>query len=172
MTTPRPLATRLMLDALTEFRRAVDALPAPGRGGAIGRLNAGSVTVLHVTLHTTYLGTFATGDAPDPWVLEQAANEAPTLRFDEVVSAFERAAARLTPVLASVSPEDLSRVAIPEPMEGLPAHLVGSTLGYLIARTAAHVFVHAGELSALASLVGAPDLGLPGNMAATRGSEA
>lgn len=172
MTAQQPLAARLMLDALTEFRRATDALPAPGRGGAIGRLNAGSITVLHVTLHLTYLRTLATGEALDPWVLQHATEDESPPRFEDALAAFERASTGVTPFLESASSEDLARVAVPEPIDGLPSHLVGSTLEYLIARTAAHIFVHAGELSALASLVGAPDLGLPGAMAATRGTEA
>lgn len=166
-----PLAARLMLDALTEFRRVMDALPARGRGGAIGRLNPGSTTVLHVTRDTAYLGMFATGTAVDPWVLEQLAREdAPP--FPDAEAAFDGARGGLAPFLEAATNEDLARIAIPEPMEGLPAHLVGVPLEYLVARTAAHVFVHAGEMSALASLVGAPDLGLPGAMAATRGTEA
>jgi len=159
-----------MLDALTEFARVVGALPAPGRGGAIGRLNPGSTTLLHVTRDTTYLVNFATGAPPDQWVIEQLeTDQAP--RFDDALDAFVRGRTMLTPFLETAAAEDLARVAIPEPVEGLPTHLVGVPLEYLLARTAAHIFAHAGEMSALASLVGASDLGLPGEMAATRGSE-
>lgn len=171
MTTQQPLAAGLLLDALTEFRRAVDALPAPGRGGAIGRLNAGSVTLLHVTRDASYLGMLAKHEDVDPWVTEQLTRVEPP-PFDDALAAFERASSRLASFLETATAEELMRVAVPEPVDGLPAHLVGATLEYLVARTAAHVFVHAGEMSALASLVGAPDLGLPGAMAATRGTEA
>ena len=169
-TASRPVAASLMLDALTEFRRAADALPAPGRGGAIGRLNPGSVTLLHITQHSSYLAMFATGAPLDSWVTEQLADPGAPPPFGDARAALDRVAAALSPFLESATSEELARVAIPEPIEGLPDHLVGATLEYLVARTAAHTFVHAGELSALASLVGAPDLGLPGDMAATRGT--
>ena len=42
----------------------------------------------------------------------------------------------------------------------------------LLDRAAAHLFVHAGELSAIASLVGTPDIGLPGAMRYSAGGRA
>lgn len=161
-----------MLDALTEFARVVEALPSPGRGGAIGRLNPGGATVFHVTRDTAFMVSFASGSAVDPWVLERLAPDAVPPSFPDARAAFDRARAALLPLLQNATAEEFARVPIPEPLPGLPTHLAGTTLEYLIARTAAHIFVHAGELSALASLVGAPDLGLPGNMAATRGRDA
>lgn len=172
MSERRPLAASLLLDALSEFARVVDALPAPGRGGAIGRLNAGAVTLLHVTRDTDYVRSFAVGGEIDRWLIEQLGSDARPPPFDEGLAAFERARSQLGAFLEAATADDLARIAVPEPIEGLPAHLVGTTLEYVIARTASHIFVHAGEMSALASLVGAPDLGLPGAMAATRGSMA
>ena len=171
MTEQPPLASRLLLDALTEFTRVIKALPTPGRGGAIGRLNPGASTVLHVARDTTYLGSIAGRSEVDPWVLEQLAGDTPP-SFDDACAAYDRARSQLASFFDTVTSEDLARVPIPEPVEGLPAHLAGATLEYLLTRTAAHILVHAGEMSALASLVGAPDLGLPGAMAATRGSVA
>ena len=172
MSEPGPLAASMLLDALTEFARAVDALPAPGRGGAIGRLNPGVITLLHVTRGTDRLRSFAIGGATDPWLAEQLAHEGKPPPFDDALEAFRRARAQLATFLESATGADMARIPIPKPIEGTPANLVGTSVEYLTARTAAHVFVHAGELSALASLVGAPDLGLPGAMAATSGREA
>jgi hypothetical protein len=165
----QPLAARLLLDALGEFARVADALPAPGRGGAIGRLNSGTATVLHVTQRLSYLTSFATGSPVDPWVLEHLAPDAAAPPFEDARTALDRARAALTPALTSATTEELARIPIPEPLPGFPPDLAGATLEYMVAHTAAHIFVHAGELSALASLVGAPDLGLPGAMAAIRG---
>ena len=161
-----PLATHLMLDALTEFARVVDALPAPGRGGAIGRLNPGVATLLHITLHVSYLDQFATGAPADPWVVEHEAAGTPP-SFDEALEAFRRVHRSGATTLERLTAEDLRGVPLPEPLDGLSPFLVGLTLEYMTARTAAHTFAHAGELAALASLVRTPDLGLPGAMAAT-----
>jgi DinB family protein len=160
----------LAIDALTEFERVVDAIPAPGRGGPIGRLNPGWWTVLHVTRQADFVQSFATGEPRDPWVVEHADAEE-RLPFDDVRAALARTRERLVAFCASASDEDLARVPLTEPVEGLPALLVGVPLQQILARTTAHLFAHAGELSALASLMGAPDLGLPGAMAASRGLE-
>ena len=160
----------LAIDALTEFERVVDAVPAPGRGGAIGRLNPAWWTVLHVTRQADFVQSFATGGERDAWLVEHGDDEtAPP--FDDVRAALARTRERLAAFCASATDEDLARVPLTEPVEGVPRHLVGVPLQQLLARTTAHLFAHAGEMSALASLVGAPDLGLPGVMAASRGLE-
>jgi hypothetical protein len=149
----------LAIDALTEFERVVDAVPAPGRGGAIGRLNPAWWTVLHVVRQADFVQSFATGEALDPWIVEHADDKtAPP--FDDVRTALARTRKRLTGFCATATEEDLERLT--EQVKGVP-------LQQLLARTTAHLFAHAGELSALASLVGAPDLGLPGVMPASRG---
>ena len=158
----------LAIDALTEFERVVDALPAPARGGPIGRLNPAWWTVIHVTRQADFLQSFATGGERDAWVVEHAEDQtAPP--FDDVRAALARTRERLVAFCASASDEDLARVPLTEPVEGFPRLAVGEQLRELVARTTAHVFVHAGELSALASLMGAPDLQLPGLMPATHG---
>lgn len=158
----------LAIDALTEFERVVDAIPAPGRGGPIGRLNPGWWTVLHVTFQADFLQSFATGGERDPWVVEHAGAKE-RLPFDDVRAALARTRERLVEFYSTATDEDLKRVPVPEPVEGLPAVVVGEELRELVARMIAHAFAHAGELSALASLMGAPDLGLPGRMRATHG---
>ena len=76
----------LAIDALTEFERVVDAVPAPGRGGAIGRLNPAWWTVLHVIRQADFVQSFATGGKRDPWLVERGDDEtAPP--FDEVRAA-------------------------------------------------------------------------------------
>ena len=161
----------LAIDALTEFERVVDAIPAPGRGGPIGRLNPGWWTVLHVTRQADFLQSFATGRERDPWVVEHA-DDTERLPFDDVRAALARTRERLAAFLETATDEDLARVPLTEPVEGVPPHLLSVPLQQLLARTTGHLFAHAGELSALASLMGAPDLGLPGEMAASRGLEA
>jgi hypothetical protein len=152
----------LAIDALTEFERVVDAVPAPGRGGAIGRLNPVWWTVLHVIRQADFMHSLATGEALDPWLVEHVDDErAPP--FDDVRTALTRTRERLSRFCATATDEELERLS--EQGAGVP-------LQQLLARTTAHLFAHAGELSTLASLVGAPDLGLPGVMRASRGLEA
>ncbi len=160
----------LAIDALTEFERVVDAIPAPGRGGPIGRLNPGWWTVLHVTFQADFVQAFATGGERDPWVVEHAGSEE-RLPFDDVQAALARTRERLVAFCSTATDEDLERVPVPEAVDGMPAVVVGASLQQMIARTTGHLFSHAGELSALASLMGAPDLGLPGEMPASRGLE-
>jgi hypothetical protein len=156
----------LAIDALTEFERVVDAVPAPGRGGAIGRLNPAWWTVLHVILQADFVQSLATGGKRDPWLVQHA-NDETAPPFDEVRAALGRTRERLAVFSATASDEDLERIT--EQVEGVPQYLIGVPLQQLLARTTAHLFAHAGELSTLASLVGAPDLGLPGVMAASNG---
>jgi hypothetical protein len=160
------LSARLMLDAMAEFDRVVAALPAPGRGGPIGRLNAGAYTLMHVAFTADYLLRFTTRSELDPFIQANAgpgADPAKPPPFAEALTALDAVNARLRAYLEGVDAAENAR----QP-EGLPGFYGGATVEYIIASAAAHTLVHAGELATLASLVGAPDLRLPGAMPHTR----
>ena len=165
----RPLAANMLIDALTEFSRVTDALPAPGRGGAIGRLNPGIVTLLHITHNVENLLSVVTDEEIDPWFKEQLANDK-IPSFEDAIKIFECVSAKMITYLKTTTTADMKRVSVPlEIQESAKLHLADTKIEYQVAQAAAQLFVHMGELSALASLVGAPDLGLPGAMIATSG---
>lgn len=158
-----PRLVRLLWDAWDELDRVAAALPAPGRGRPIGRLNAGGWIVAHVAAQQdAYWCAGAQGLEADAWLADRAVgfgSEPSEPPFGEALAAFGRVRARATPWLRSLREADLDRRAI------LPAGAEAErSAGDLLARSAAHVFAHAGELSAIASLVGAPDLGVPGRL--------
>lgn len=165
----RPLAANMLIDALTEFSRVIDALPAPGRGGAIGRLNPGIVTLLHITRDVETLRSTVTDEEIHPWFKEQLAKDK-TLSFEDAIKIFEGVSNRMIAYLEMMTPADMEHDSVPLGIqENAKLDLADTKIEYHVAQTAAHLFVHMGELSALASLVGAPDLGLPGAMIATSG---
>jgi hypothetical protein len=158
-----PRLVRLLWDAYDEVERVASALPNPGRGRAIGRLNAGSWIVVHLAQQQeAYWCTGAQRLEPDGWLAEQRAgfgDEPSVPDFGEATQAFARVRASATPYLRSLRPEDLDAVA---PRSG--SRGADQTTGDLLVRSVAHLFVHTGELTAIASLVGAPDLGVPGRL--------
>lgn len=158
-----PLLARLQLDALEEFVRVAAAVPAPGRGGTLGRLNSGGWIVGHIAAQQDrYWDVLAQGLEPDPWLVESGftrGNEGETPSYVEAMAALDRVTGRCTRYLSALGDTDLDRSIR---LSSRSEH--EQTVAALLARSAAHLFVHAGELSAIASLVGAEDLGLPGTM--------
>jgi hypothetical protein len=154
------LIVRLLLDARDEFRRVAEAVPNPGRGGAIGRLNPGSFIVAHIASQDDRVWNVgAQGLKGDPWMRDaNAGHGAPrsTPDYAEALAALDRAFARSTTFLEGLDEAELERPL----SSGVP----GRTVGAQLARSIGHTWAHAGELSALASLVGAADLGLPGRL--------
>lgn len=151
----------MLLDGLDEVRRVADALPVPARVGAFARLNAGSFIVAHVANREDLLWNVGTrGRTRDAWL--EAANVGPGAprsvpAWDDARESLDRVIEAVTPHLESLTASDLVSV-----VEYRGAH---HTTGAQLARSAAHVFYHAGELQALGSLAGMPDVGLPGYLA-------
>ena len=158
-----PMVVRLLCDAFDELERVAEALPAPGRGRAIGRLNAGSWIVAHLAKQQDdYWNAGAQGRDPDAWLLDQRVgfgDEPSVPDFAAAVAAFARVRAGAIPYLRSLRDEDLAAVVRRSSSSG-----VEQTAGQLLARSVGHCFAHTGELAAIASLVGAPDLGVPGRL--------
>ena len=158
-----PRLVRLLWDAFDELERIAGALPTPGQGRAIGRLNAGSWVVAHVAQQQeAYWCTGAQGLEPDEWLAALDVgfgSEASVPDYHEALEAFARVRARSIPYLRSLRDEDLDAVMEPSGDSG-----GAPTVGDLLVRAVGHVFVHTGELATIASLVGAPDLGAPGRL--------
>ena len=157
-----PRLVRLLWDAFDELERAAGALPTPGQGRAIGRLNAGSWIVAHVAQQQeAYWCTRAQGLEPDEWLagIEVGFGSEPSVPdYRESLAAFARIRAASIPYLRSLRDEDLDAV-----MERAGSRR-DETIGDLLVRSVGHLFVHTGELATIASLVGAPDLGAPGRL--------
>ena len=166
-----PRLVRLLWDAFDELERVAGALPTPGQGRAIGRLNAGSWVVAHVAQQQeSYWCTGAQGLEPDAWLagLDVGFGSEPSVPdYREALEAFARIRARAIPYLRSLRDDDLD--AVMEPSDGSGR---AQTVGDLVVRAVGHVFVHTGELATIASLVGAPDLGVPGRMTHSTGPPA
>lgn len=165
------LLTRLFLDAQDEFLGAIDHLPAPGRGGPIGALNAPGWIVAHIASGIdAWIERHAAGQPMEPWAerTQQQMIEAfrngtpqPTYPLDEARGAFMRVQERTAQWVTEVSWEHLQG---PADLSGTPFANNPTSRIYMVARSVAHLYVHAGELSVMASLMAAGDLGLPGAM--------
>jgi hypothetical protein len=173
------LIARLLLDAQSEFARAADAVPEASRDSARDGLNAPGWVVAHAAFfHDVWLNVDAQGrdiEACDDWLLawfrrqEESGDVAVHAPFDEARLAFDRVLARTTPVIEALSDDALE--TIPERIveSGWPP---GTTVGYLVARSVAHLFAHAAELNVAATAAGASDIGLPGSLVHTFGARA
>lgn len=164
-TTGPPLLARLALDALEEFERAADEVPPPGRGGPIGRLSQPGWVIGHVASTVdAWVNGWCAGGEHDAWssdwfqrhVVEGAPATAPYLETRE---AFERIATKARTYL-----EQLEAPMLARRLTGPPEDRSSHTVEVLLARTVAHLFAHAGELSVTCSLLRRPDLGLPDRM--------
>lgn len=169
----RSLLGALALDALDEFARAVDGIPSPGRHTRLGHLNAPAWTVAHLAASAdVWLNVFCRRLEPEAWgdawfarQREAPAGAAVDTDLDEARAVYARFVERARPYLESSDAQALAvDAAVPQRPGGRP--IVPAS--YLVARTAAHAFAHAGEISVVASLVGAGDLSLPGALSATR----
>ena len=149
----------MLLDGLDEVRLVADALPVPARVGAFARLNAGAFIVAHVANREDLLWNLGMRGARDPWL--EAANVGPGAprnvpNWDDARESLDRIIEAVTPYLESLTPSELAGTVMYRGNE--------HPLGAQLARSAAHVFYHAGELQALGSLAGMPDLDLPGRL--------
>ena len=169
---PDTLFQRLLLDAQDEFRAAIQHVPNPGRGGAIGSLNPSAWTIAHVAaFQDIWLNGYCQAGARDPWAQEWFAQaySGPSSQtappFADAVEAFERITASTDPWLMEASWDRL--LEVPLLPDTAPPWWQGVSKAYLVARSIAHIYVHAGELSVLASLMAAGDLGLPGTLPRT-----
>lgn len=161
------LLQRLFLDAQEEFLNAIDHIPNPGRGGAIGSLNPASWTIMHVAaVQSWWIREFCADAEADrelgDWRVasyqRRPQDHAPT--YPEARARFEQVVEDSTARVMSWSWDDLlAPTTLPA---GAPARWRGTSRAYMVARSIAHAYVHAGDLSVVASLMAAGDLGLPG----------
>jgi uncharacterized damage-inducible protein DinB len=156
-----PLLVKMQLDALDELARVAEAMPEGARDGLVPGLNAAGWTLAHVAdQQDQYWNVAGQGIEADPWLAEQrVAFGAPASRppFAEARAALARVDERCRRYLEAVRRPDFDQV-----LRSSRARSTEQTLGDLLARSVAHIFAHAGELATIASMSGAPDLGLPG----------
>ena len=161
-TAATPLLVRFLLDAQDEFLRAIDHLPAPGRGGPLGRLNSAGWVVAHLaSSHDLWINVLVGGRERDPWAaawndaqaVATLAHPLPT-PLDEARDAYLAIATRAAEVVASMDAVALDHEVV--------TRRGTVTAGYLVARAPGHLFAHAGELAVMGALVTAPELHLPG----------
>ncbi len=162
-----PALVRLLFDALDEFERVAEALADLDPGGApeagADRLNSGGWIVSHVAKQQDHYWNAALQDLErDSWLEDQRVDfgDAPsTPDLAAALEAFRRVRSRAIPWLRRL---DASR--LDELVSRSPNLRREQRVSDLLSRSIAHLFAHAGELSAIASLAGAPDLGVPGRM--------
>lgn len=162
-----PALVRLLFDAFDEFERVAEALADLDASGApaagADRLNTGGWIVSHVAKQQDHYWNAALQELdPDPWLEEERvgfgdAPSAPDLAT--AIEAFRRVRSRAIPWLRRLDASRLDEVV--SRSRGLRRE---QRVSDLLSRSVAHLFAHAGELSAIASLAGAPDLGVPGRM--------
>lgn len=163
---------RLLFDAFDEFERVAEALAGLAAGGSAAdgerRLNSGGWIVAHVAKQQDlYWNAALQGLDPDAWLDGQRVGfgDAPTVSdLAAAIEAFRRMRSRAIPWLRRL---DASR--LDEVVRGAPSRRREQTVSDLLSRSVAHLFAHAGELTAIASLAGAPDLGVPGRMTHSTG---
>lgn len=158
-----PLAARLLLDAKFEFRRTLENVPPPGRGGPIGRLSSAAWTVGHTTAALdAWVNDYCAGGgrgARDEWCVEfdVGPHNAP-VAFADAEAAFARVTERTTRYLEGLDHAALAGRVVTRP----GSFLEGLRVAHVLYRGVAHLFAHAGELSVVSSLLRRADLGLPG----------
>ncbi|MYH41604.1 MAG: DinB family protein [Chloroflexi bacterium] len=158
-----PLLVKMQLDALDELARVADAMPEGARDADVPGLNSAGWTLAHLaTQQDQYWNVAGQSLEPDPWLAEQRAtygSEPAPIAFSDARAALARVDGRCRGYLEAVRRPDFDEVQRRPPASG-----ADQTLGDLLARSVAHIFAHAGELATLASMWGAPDMGLPGAM--------
>lgn len=164
------LLQRLFLDAQEEFLKTIDHVPNPGRGGAIGSLNPAGWVVAHLaSIEDAWINVFCAQDQPEPWIdawfgriRREGQSDATTPAYADAHASFERVAENACRWVESWSWEEMEQRASLPP--DAPPDWRGNTRTYLVARSIAHAYIHMGDLSVIASLMAADDLGLPGEL--------
>ena len=129
--------TLLTIDAVKDFQLTVNSVPAPGLGGAIGRLNSVRSTIIHV-IH----------------------------QLDCVISIISETE-QSSHLGAEIETIDFHKpIEVPH-TSIIPPQYDGASCEQLLAWTIAHLFIHTGEISTIAFLMGAQEITLPGKMQAS-----
>lgn len=159
-----PLTVRLLLDAQDEFLRAIDHIPAPGRGGPLGRLNSSGWVIAHLAAsHDLWINVLVGGGQPHAWAADWLARQREATLDHPLVTSYAEAREAYVAITARAAEvaTGLDAAALRREVD-TPRGTV--TAGYLVARAPGHLFAHAGELAVIGAIVTAPDLGLPGTL--------
>jgi DinB superfamily len=156
-----PLLARFALDAQESFMTAVTVVPSGFQELAPAGLSSGAWTVTHAAeAHQVWIGEYAGGFARDAWfdAFRQDPNHAPA--FQDAIGALGHVMEQTTAVLNKLTESDLTRAG--KMLE--TSRFSGWTVGQLLARAIAHLYLHAVDLTTLSALNGGDDSGLPGFM--------
>jgi len=155
--------TRLTIDAVNDFQRTVNAVPAPGLGGAIGRLNSVRATIVHV-IHQLNSVVSIISEIEQPAHFDEEIENIDFHKLTSVLNFHSEKTIILCKNLTSIElrqPVQTSELAI------IPSQYHGTSCEQLLAWTTAHLFTHTGEISTIAFLMGAQNITLPGKMQAS-----
>lgn len=157
----------LVLETRNEFFRALSGLSEEVGAKKLPGLNTIAWTAGHVARgEDHWFNVMAQGQAPDAWLSENYAANAPTSSpsLKDVVAALKRVNERSQGFLRGLTPPDLKRV---------PATRSGRTfqdedLEALLQRCLMHRWLHIGEIVAMRSILGCEAINLPGSQAIRR----
>ncbi len=134
-----PLLARAVLDGQDAIMQAADRVPAEHRDGAPAGLSSGAWLLTHAAeTHQVWVGAYVGRRERDPWLqAHRDGVDAPS--FAEAREAAEKAFLEATPILESLNDDELSQTAKTKP----GSFLEGATVGQILARAIAHLYVHA-----------------------------
>ena len=155
--------TLLTIDAVKNFQLAVNSVPAPGLGGAIGRLNSVRSTILHIIDQLDCVISI-TSETEQSFHLD---TEMETIDFHKLTSLLNFHSEKIITLC-----KNITNVKLTQPIQTftpsiIPSQYNGASCEQLLSWTIAHLFIHTGEISTIAFLMGAQDITLPGKMQAS-----
>lgn len=160
-----PLLARFALDAQASFASAAAAVPPSMQNEAPHGLNSAAWLVVHAaSTHQLWIASYVGGKDVDRWFDPFRDDPPHVADYSAAMSALDRVLEESRAVLSLLTDADIPRAGAMRE----ESRFAGWTVGQLIARTVAHLYVHAADLNTLAMLGGAEDGGLPGWMPNTR----
>jgi uncharacterized damage-inducible protein DinB len=158
---PAPLLARAVLDAQAELLRAADHVPERFQDQGPEGMNSAAWILYHgASVHDSWVQRLIAGGERDATFEPFLAEQSGPPPFVDARAHADRAIQRATDVLSGLTEERLLDRAHTRPGSSYE----GWTVGHMLVRCIAHLFVHAADLNVLATLGGKPDLDLPGDM--------
>ncbi|MBI4216156.1 MAG: DinB family protein [Chloroflexi bacterium] len=157
----------LVLESRNEFLRALSGLSEEDCAKKLPGLNTIAWTVGHVARgQDHWFNVMAQGQAPDAWLSENYAANAPTSNpsLKEALAALKRVNERSQGFLRALAPPDLRQV----PTTRSGRTFQDEDLEALLQRCLMHHWLHLGEIVAIRSILGREPMNFPGNQATRR----
>jgi len=155
--------TLLTIDAVKDFQLTVNSVPAPGLGGAIGRLNSVRSTIIHVIHQLDSVISIIS----ETEQLSHLGAEIETIDFHKLTVLLNFHSEKIITLCKNITNTKLTQpIEVPH-TSIIPPQYGGASCEQLLAWTIAHLFIHTGEISTIAFLMGAQEITLPGKMQAS-----